>query len=326
MMTANEIINPVSPKFCCLLDDQPSYLVPEHFYHGELGRVVDGSVFINPFAWFSWQGAAPSEIVIQIPLDEAFLGGLKMVWIVDPAIQMLSPFWISDDLARLFDGKRPGDLAPSGLSLRMRQVLIDAGVLVERDYVERRYQKWAEINAYASQGFRHGYVPLGNLIHPYHVGALRQYYRRLISTGHMKLGDGQSNRRYVSHNEPVARFFHEQLTKVVSAIINEPVKPSYVYSASYLAGAKLPRHIDREQCEYSITFLLDTAPEPYHVSPWPIYLDASDVRVLVFQALGESLLYRGHQLAHYRMPLWEGYTSTSIFFHYVPKNFVGSLR
>ena len=56
-----------------------------------------------------------------------------------------------------------------------------------------------------------GYAPLGNLIHPFHVAALRRYYRYLIRTGAIQLGDGQSPRRYVAYNEPVARFFHRQI-------------------------------------------------------------------------------------------------------------------
>jgi len=37
------------------------------------------------------------------------------------------------------------------------------------------------------------------------------------------------------------------------------------------------------------------------------------------------LLYRGTQVPHYRDALGQGRTSTSIFFHYVPADFVGPL-
>jgi hypothetical protein len=45
----------------------------------------------------------------------------------------------------------------------------------------------------------------------------------------------------------------------------------------------------------------------------------------VFQGIGDALLYRGCRLTHSRDSLLEGHTSTSIFFHYVRKDFAGSL-
>ena len=85
-----------------------------------------------------------------------------------------------------------------------------------------------------SQFREKGYAPLGDLIHPFHIAALRRYYRYLIRTGAIRLGDGQSPRRYVAYNEPVARFFHHEIARALSAVAGEPLKPSYVYLASYL--------------------------------------------------------------------------------------------
>jgi hypothetical protein len=47
--------------------------------------------------------------------------------------------------------------------------------------------------------------------------------------------------------------------------------------------------------------------------------------VKVYQALGDGLVYRGTAVPHSRDVLGEGRTSTSIFFHYVPKDFSGTL-
>jgi len=170
-----------------------------------------------------------------------------------------------------------------------------------------------------------GYAPVGQMIHPFHISALRRYYRYLIRTGGLPLGDAQSSRRYVAHNESVARFFHHQLASTVSAIVGEPVKPSYVYLASYQGGAQLEKHTDREQCEFSVTLCLDYSPEPRRETPWPIHLHTTSGRVTVFQAIGDGLVYRGRELPHARDPLPPDHTSTSIFFHYVRENFSGSL-
>jgi hypothetical protein len=177
-----------------------------------------------------------------------------------------------------------------------------------------------------SQLFRDkGYAPLRDLIHPFHVAALRRYYRYLIRKGEIQLGDGQSPRRYIAYNDPVARFFHHQIAGTLTAVAGETVKPSYVYLASYLSGAELKKHTDREQCEFSVTLCLDFSPEPAMETPWPIKLDTSAGTVTVYQALGDGLAYRGTKLPHYRDVLSPGHTSTSIFFHYVSENFAGSL-
>jgi hypothetical protein len=166
---------------------------------------------------------------------------------------------------------------------------------------------------------------VAGLIHPFHLGALRRYYRYLIRSGRVQLGDGQSPRRFVVHNESVTRFFHWQLSTAVSAIVGEPVKPSYCYLASYQSGAMLPRHTDRPQCEFSVTMLVDCSPEPAVESPWPIHLQTSSGETTVYQAIGDGLVYRGRTLPHYRTAQPDGSTSTSVFFHYVPESFAGPL-
>ncbi len=166
---------------------------------------------------------------------------------------------------------------------------------------------------------------MGQLIHPFHVSALRRYYRHQLRRGKLRLGDHQSPRRYVAHNDPVACFFHYQLAAAVTAFAGEPVKPSYVYLASYQPGAILKKHTDREQCEFSVTLCLDYSPEPRDATPWPLHLHKKSGMVNVFQAIGDALLYRGRELQHSRDALPEGHTSTSIFFHYVREDFTGSL-
>jgi hypothetical protein len=87
----------------------------------------------------------------------------------------------------------------------------------------------------------------------------------------------------------------------------------------------LEKHTDRAQCEFSVTLCLDFSPEPELETPWPIQLETPTGRVAVYQALGDGLAYRGTRLPHFRSKLGEGQTSTSIFFHYVPADFAGSL-
>ncbi|HMD32573.1 MAG TPA: hypothetical protein VKG84_11740, partial [Candidatus Acidoferrales bacterium] len=204
-------------------------------------------------------------------------------------------------------------------------VLRRAGILVAAGDEARRAPEWEAAAESARARYARGYAPIAGLIHPYHVGALRRYFRRQIRTGAFPLGDDQSKLRHFAHNEPVARFFHHQLAGAISRIAGEPVKPSYVYFASYQGGAELEKHTDRAQCEFSITFCLDFTPEPVSTTDWPIHLSTPEGTVTVYQAIGDALLYRGCEVPHYRKQLRGDATSSSLFLHYVPADFAGPL-
>jgi hypothetical protein len=308
--------------FHCRLDDQPDHLAPQRLLRPDYWEgLSDRPFFLNPACFFARDGEPPAAVPTT-----GFATEGEMVWITDPGSEALQPFWLDPEVSAMLSGTQPGGPAPSTLSPQSRRTLITANLLVPDDYASYRRKQWAEIVSVTSPQFRsQGYAPVGRLIHPFHISALRRYYRHQLRTGKLRLGDSQSPLRYVSYNDPVTRFFHQQLTSSVTAFAGEPVKPSYVYLASYQPGALLEKHTDREQCEFSVTMCLDYAPEPRNATPWPLHLHKQSGRVTVFQAIGDALLYRGCQLPHSRDPLPEGHTSTSIFFHYVREDFIGSL-
>jgi hypothetical protein len=155
---------------------------------------------------------------------------------------------------------------------------------------------------------------------------MRRYYRCRTRKGSYLLGDEQVRRRFAAHNEEIARFIHAQLTHAISDVSGALLRPSYSYFVSYLSGAVLEEHVDREQCDYSITACIDASPEPVDESPWPIKLGTGEDQVAIYQRLGDALLYRGCQVAHSRDRLPAGFTSTSLLLHYVDAAFDGSLH
>ncbi len=307
--------------FHCRLDDQPDHLVPQRLLRPEYWEgLADRPLFLNSDCLFTAGGKLPDRTAIA-----GFAPQGQIVWIRDPGSDSLQPFWLGRQLAAMLSGLQPGDPAPA-LSPQERRALIMANILVPGDYVSRRRQQWAEIVSVTGAKFQsQGYAPVGQLIHPFHIAALRRYYRQQLRTGKLYFGDSQSSLRYVSYNDPVLRFFHQQLTAAISAFAGESLKPSYVYLASYQPGADLEKHTDRAQCDFSVTLCLDYAPEPRGATPWPIHLYKKSSKVTVFQAIGDALLYRGCQVPHSRDALPEGHTSTSIFFHCVRQDFTGSL-
>jgi hypothetical protein len=304
-------------RFYCLLDELPMHLVPQRFRR-KLRAEGERTLFLNPECTLYTAGQAPDEVADELLSRFAMQG--TMAWIREAECGSLLPFWLGPTYEAFVSGLRAGEEVPSSIPSGARTVLAAAGIFVSGD--DR-----GEVARNSATEFQEkGYAPLGDLIHPFHVAALRRYYRHLIRTGEIRLGDNQSNRRYVAHNEPVARFFHAQLAGKLGAVAGLKLEPSYVYMASYLSGSELKKHTDREQCEYSVTFCLDFSPEPALATPWPIRLDTPTGTVTVYQALGDGLAYRGTRLPHYRSKLPEGQTSTSIFFHYVSEDFVGPLE
>jgi hypothetical protein len=313
--------------FHCRLDDQPDHLVPERFLRDWAREdLSDRPLFLNPNCSFVHQGEPPPPLADSERLLGDFALGANIIWINHPVRDVLLPFWLGPEFSALVAGLQAGDRAPCVLSSEARRVLAVAEVLVPGDYVSTRSRLWRNaISRCAAQFEAKRYTPIAQLLHPFHISALRRYYRHLIRTGKIPLGDSQSPRRYWVQNDSVARFFHHQLTTTVSRVVEEPVKPSYVYFASYQSGAELEAHTDREQCEFSISLCIDYSPEPVRETPWPLQLHTASGTNAVFQGIGDGLIYAGRELPHFRGPLPPGNTSTSLFFHYVREGFTGKL-
>jgi hypothetical protein len=315
-------------RFHCLLDELPLHLVPAGARRTPKREGSSSALMLNPLSSVLAPGKLPEELQEQDRRDllERFYLQSTVAWVKDAGSGTLNPFWLGPRSEAALARIRAGEIAPWALPAELRRVLERAEIMVPADHAIQRGEEWNRVVARSRDAFRQSnYAPLRNLIHPFHVAALRRYYRHAIRKGEIRLGDNQSARRYVAHNEPVARYFHRQLAKVVSAVVGEAVKPSYVYLASYLSGAELKKHTDRAQCEFSVTLCLDFSPEPELATPWPIRLDTPQGEVALYQALGDGLVYRGTRVPHYRRALGEGFTSTSIFFHYVAADFSGPL-
>jgi hypothetical protein len=316
-------------QFHCLLDELPLHLIPRRQLESQCWsqKGSQQQLFLNPQCSVLPSGQVPAELEPNRHLLKNFNLQGTVAWVRDPATNSLHPFWLGPRMEAVVSRLRPGELVRASLPDDVRFWLAGAGILTPADHAQRRLAEWAEVAGKGAYRFREkGYAPLGNLIHPFNLAALRRYYRYAIRRGDIRLGDEQSPRRYVAHNESVARFFHYQIANAVSAVVGEAIKPSYVYLASYLSGAELKKHTDRQQCEFSVTLCLDFSPEPELATSWPILLDTPEGTVTVYQALGDSLVYRGPKVPHYRYVLAEGHTSTSIFFHYVPADFSGPLE
>ena len=270
-------------------------------------------------------GSTPShQLVRAAPHRTRFLGGYPLVWVSDPVTGFAAPYWAPRGWAAALSQLRPGE---SGRSLPspMARALHAVGALTDPAACGGADQPRAHPLAGPAARFEaFSYASVSGLVPPAHVRALARYQRALVDSGHVPLGDAQCQRRYGMHNEPVARFVLHQVRTAVARIVGKPVTPAYTYSVTYEAGAVLAAHTDREQCEYTVSLLVD-ATGGAEAEPWPLWLEADGEPVAVCQLPGDALLFAGRRLRHWRDRLPDGRTSTSLLLHYVDEEFTGSL-
>jgi len=314
-------------RFYCLLDELPLHLLAMPARKSFQRTLVQAPrLVLNPQCQLFHGDELPCELDLGRELLSGFALEGTIAWVRDRRRGYM-PFWLGPKFEPILRELNANAALPASVPAYVRSVLATANLLASEEEMGAQTELRIEAIAKAATQFGEtGYAPLRDLIHPFHIAALRRYYRYKIRTGAIALGDRQCSRRYAIHNDPVARFFHHQISSTLSEVVGQPLKPSYVYMASYLSGAALKKHTDREQCEFSVTLCLDYSPEPALATPWPIRLETPAGMVTVYQALGDGLAYRGTRLPHYRGTLGEGETSTSIFFHYVAADFVGSLN
>lgn len=304
----------------CLLDEQPTDLLPLPALAKLRKTKVTEDLVLNPFCHFS-----PLELS-GLPFGNRFYGLENTLWILDPDANALVPYWLGPELQQRLAGLRPGDPAPSSLPREMAAALRFAEVLIPHGHRERqRYKRRLEISKSSRFFHKNRYVSLKGLLPAFQVAELRRYIRALIAKGRLEVGKREYRNCYLKHNESVVRFFHHQLTSTISEVVREPVQPSFAFICCYSGGAELSKHTDREQCELTVSLCADFIPEPRNLTSWPLCIDTSRGRVTIHQALGDAILFCGRDMAHYRDKLTQGFTSTSILFHFVRRNFDGKL-
>jgi hypothetical protein len=312
--------------YSCFLEEQSieyaaTSSVPDGFV--DAGLVVNASLHV--------QGGddPPQEILASgVPLY-GFECGHVVAWIRDAGTGLWAPFWAPPQFAAALRRFRPGEAPPADVPAPLLWAFMVSHILVRPDHDETRRAMWKKACAVArSEHDARGYTVIRGLIHPLQVGAMQAYYRRLVGRGVLPLGDDQVPNRYWLHSEAVGSFLHPQLTPLLSGIAGEPVKPSYVYFASYEPGAALPRHLDREQCEFSLSLLVDYIPQSDGASAWPLFMEHArmpGVGGAVHLSVGDAVMYRGREVVHYREALPAGHRSRSLFLHYVRESYSGRM-
>ncbi len=308
-----------SVQFRCFLDE-----IDEPVQAGGKDNPITESaqaLVVDPTFELQFGTTIPLSLVQRTRFRERFMGNTPIVWVEDPATQMLCPFWIRHEDAWPLRDLRAGKEPERSLPAKIRRMLQIAGIL-ETAAEREQHSQLGDMQAQDAAAWfaTRDFCVISHLLNPAYLPALARYYAEMIQSGVWRLGDAQVAGRYGWHNEPLARFFHHQLAHYIGRVAGVQVKPSYAYVSFYQAGAVLERHVDREQCEFTLSLLVEQKAEG-EFSEWPIYFDTPEGTVELFQSAGEAILFRGAKLPHYRPPLANGQTYLSLLFHYVSREF-----
>ena len=303
-------------RYYCYLDDQPEFLVPRHLLD-DLVPPYAGGLVVNPYAWFAWLGPLPAHLGQRAVSTENFYDTAEIVWVDDPVCRSVWPYWLGDTTLDVLGRLAPGQPVGDDLPQRVLVQLLAAQIVVPTDWVPRRRHAWLAVLEQHRSAFGGGYMAFSGLLPPFQIAALRRYYRYHTRVGTFRFGDEQTPGRYVAYDEGVTRYFQHQLEATVSDIVQRVVVPSYSYLSFYEGGATLEPHWDRDACEYTVSMTVDATPEPDGPVPWPLFLMSETGPVAAWQRIGDSLLFRGRVMSHWRDRLMDGYTSASVLWHFV---------
>ena len=294
---------PERPLFACMLTD----VTPEPLPTSSL--ITAPSLEFEPFDLRKF----------RVWINEKHLSPyFATAWINDPRTGIRWGYWLQPDEADVVAKLTPG-LSLDAVDNEIVRRLYAAGILINES------QKDISVDQMARDFGEKRYAVIEDIIPPPQLRALQSYYKKFSDQGFMTFGDVQVRRRFVRHDEPVARFVLEGMAPLMSRLADVPVVPTYSYSAVYVEGATLEPHVDREACEFSFSLQLDYSPDlADEESPWPLYVSnrsENNVDVTTDTAVrlknGDSLVYKGRELVHYRTALPKEHRSTSLFFHYV---------
>lgn len=153
-----------------------------------------------------------------------------------------------------------------------------------------------------------------------------------------QLGEVDENEffRRSLHNHPTLNVLHKSYVEPRACqLFKEELKASYVYTSLYDTGKGFcPVHTDRPQCYRTIDVCVNQK------RPWPIYVlsqldhpeldleNEESIKKLSEEFIlepGDALLYSGTEFPHWRNKIQPDNFCDLVFFHFVNKNFEGSL-
>lgn len=202
----------------------------------------------------------------------------------------------------------------------------------------------AKITTEMTQFFiQNRYIAVKQLIPTFIKDITKDCYKAFSERNLMINGDLQTSHREVIYNDRCGRYLQFALTDTIRAIVHNNVIPSYTYAGLYSPGAIIGPHLDRQQCEFTVSIAHLQIPND---QPWAIgfgrkwtfdkdskkgssiaeHMPPEDEIEFVNLFEGDGLILMGRHLVHFRnKSLPEGHRTHNSFLHYVANDWTGSL-
>ena len=141
---------------------------------------------------------------------------------------------------------------------------------------------------------------------------LRNYFTLKVQNEGLR-GDKQAPNSHCVYGDPAFDMVMAMSTEDIGKIVGKRLIPQYTYARIYKNGSFLERHLDRPECEYSVTLSLGGE----YDKQWPIWIqDYSGNDNCVSLDEGDVMVYCGSKLNHWREK-FEGNAQYQLFMHYV---------
>jgi hypothetical protein len=133
-----------------------------------------------------------------------------------------------------------------------------------------------------------------------------------VQSGMPSAGDGPTRGAYCIHSPEATNYLLEKLAPKIAEVVRFPLLPSYSYVQIYRKGGMLPLHVDRPECEVTVTITLDYDAKAL----WPLYLLNENVIAATLDK-GDAFLFAATKFLHGRRA-FEGESWTQATLHYGP--------
>lgn len=164
-----------------------------------------------------------------------------------------------------------------------------------------------------------GYVLVRQFLDPQSIATISQYLENTMNRypeNNQGGYDDVSNNKISWYADPLIQVVLQNSMAEVEGITNLQLYPSHSFTRVYQQGNNLKPHVDRGECEISVTCNIATKGEP-----WPIYMKAPGKEpVAHYLEPGDACVYKGCDVLHWRNKAVDTDINVQIMLHYVDKN------
>jgi hypothetical protein len=131
-------------------------------------------------------------------------------------------------------------------------------------------------------------------------------------------GIDRTNSNYYWYADPLLEILLDNNTSTVEKISGKSLYPTYSYTRIYSEKDMLQKHVDRDECQYSVSVHIAKTgnDSPFYIEN---YFGETEEHIL---SPGDAIVYIGNKCLHWRKPLAQTNTllNTQVMLHYVDKH------